>query len=596
MLKKDPGSRFSVTIAGIALTVLVLLTLGMGKLMSATHEPPPTQSKIRIISDIPYTKAADPKAPGRQTLDLYMPTGLKTKPPLLIFIHGGFWTLTDDQFRIGSSLAEALVPSGIAVALVRYRLAPAHRHPSQAQDVAAAVAYLMRETNKYGYDSTRIFLAGHSAGAHLAALIALDPAYLSLHHVTSGSLSGVIAISGMYDLGARPDPTQDQKAAIQQAFGDNPESLKLASPITHVRPDAPPFLVLSAAGDLPGFAVDAKKFGDALLSTGHPRVEQLILPDLNHFSIVELKDRNHQARNLILEFLKLQPLPPELSLLVEAKRNWRSAPFSTLPFWKHEKLIGSYPIDRRFVQRLLPIYGNYRYELLERPLERYYAIDLFSYLDSLPSKKVGRGNHLTITNIRDEKIFWRREQIEPYKPVIVVGIDDEKNLFRLGTFYRALREYSWKDGPQPPVMTRPVGAFIHFLKEPPLEFLRQPSHDALTVDSFQLADSDPLGRLRSLPKEIYEVMTSQNGCVYCHTFRGVGSRSHHTKASDGAAHGGFALPLEEYPASVWKAFVFNQEEVAAKIGASPNPVPGSLRQSLHDWVIRSRADKSQSSR
>ncbi|HEV8344561.1 MAG TPA: alpha/beta hydrolase [Candidatus Binatia bacterium] len=585
------GPRFVVSTAGIALAVIFLSTLGTRNPLSATFHPSQANKEARTIRDIPYANTPD----NRQTLDLYLPAG-SNSPLLLIFIHGGFWTLSDNEFRIGPSLAQALVPSGIAVALVRYRLAPAYRHSSQAEDVAAAVAHLTREGKRYGYDSKRMFLAGHSAGAHLAALVALDPRYLNSYRMSPDSLAGVITISGIYDLKPKPDSTQDQKAAVQQAFGDSPETLKAASPITHVRPGGPPFLILSAAGDLPGFAMDAKRFGDSLRNAGHPGVEQFILPDLDHFSIIQLKDRNQQARDLILEFLKIQPLPPELSLLVEAKRKWRSAPFSTLPFWKHEELIRSYPIDRRFVQRLLPIYGNYRYELLEWPLERYHAIDLFSFLDLLPSEKVGRGHYLTITNIRDEKIFWRRQQIEPYKPVIVIGIDDEKNLFRLGAFYRALREYSWKAGPQPPVMTRPVGAFIHFLKEPPLEFLRQPSHDALTVDSFQLANSDPLAPLSHLPKEIYEVMTSQNGCVYCHSFRGVGSRSHHTKASDGGAHGGFALPLEEYPPSVWKAFVFSQEEAAAKIGASPNPIPEHLRQSLHDWVIKSREDKSQSSR
>jgi len=67
---------------------------------------------------------------------------------LLIFVHGGFWLLPDDDYRIGPSLAENLVRDGVAVALVRYRLAPANRHPAQAEDVAAAVGYLIKHADE----------------------------------------------------------------------------------------------------------------------------------------------------------------------------------------------------------------------------------------------------------------------------------------------------------------------------------------------------------------------------------------------------------------------------------------------------------------
>ena len=96
---------------------------------------------------------------------------------------------------------------------------------------------------------------------------------------------------------------------------------------------------------------------------------------------------------------------------------------------------------------------------------------------SLPPQRSGRRlfNH---RQHRNEKQFWKRQQIEPYQPVIVIGIDDEKNLFRLGIFYRA-REYSWNSSAQP-AMARPLGAFIHCLKEPPAELAVQASQFALT--------------------------------------------------------------------------------------------------------------------
>src|SRR5262249_10154825 len=98
----------------------------------AEPQPPPPQPQpaqpaaaAGVLLDIAYTTPADRKNARRQTLDLYLPAKADGKPPLVIFIHGGFWALSDDDYRIGPAFAEALRPSGVAVALVRYRLAPA---------------------------------------------------------------------------------------------------------------------------------------------------------------------------------------------------------------------------------------------------------------------------------------------------------------------------------------------------------------------------------------------------------------------------------------------------------------------------------------
>jgi acetyl esterase/lipase len=539
-----------------------------------------------IIGDVPYPGAA--RGDRRRSLDLYLPADRAGKPPLLIFVHGGFWMLDDEPYRIGPSLAEALVREGVAVALLRYRLAPAATHPAQAEDVAAGVALLVREAKQHGYDPGRIFLAGHSAGGHLAALVALDPRYLGRHGVSPQSLAGVIAFSGIYDLSARLGVAEERRHATERTFGTNPAVLADASPTRHVRADAPPFLILSAEDDV-DFIPEARALFDALARAGHNRVDRWIVPERDHFTLMNLADPTNDARILLLDFLKVAPLPPDARMLADARRRWRDPPFSTLPFWRYGALIRSHPVDPRFIARLLPIFAFSRFELLEWPLQTFHAIGLFDFLAALPPDRVGRGRHLVITNVRNERQFWTREQIAPYEPVIVIGLDDEKNLFRLGVFYRALREYSWKTGPQPPMMARPVGAFIHFLKEPPPGVaMPQASQFALTEDSFRLVGADPLATLKDLRKDVYDTVTVRNGCVYCHTLRGVGSRSQHVTADAGTPHGGAALPLESYPPTVWKAFIFDQAAVARKIGASPNPVAEGTQQALYDLVNRAR--------
>ncbi len=132
-----------IAFAAGTLVCLALIILNQDGI-SPTRAAAPPARKSNIIRDIAYAKAGDPKNARRQTFDLYLPEASIRKPPLVVFIHGGFWTLSDDEYQIGPAFAEALLPSGVAVALVRYRLAPAAMHPAQAQDVAAAVANLIR--------------------------------------------------------------------------------------------------------------------------------------------------------------------------------------------------------------------------------------------------------------------------------------------------------------------------------------------------------------------------------------------------------------------------------------------------------------------
>jgi len=137
-------------------------------------------------------------------------------------------------------------------------------------------------------------------------------------------------------------------------------------------------------------------------------------------------------------------------------------------------------------------------------------------------------------------------------------------------------------------MARPLGVSSIFMKAPPPELALQAAQFALTEDGFHLVASDPLAAIKDLPKNLYDVVTTRNGCVYCHGLRGIGARSHHTAALTGSAHGGEAIPLEAYPLEDWRNFVFDQLSVAKRIGASPNLVAEGARQSLCDLVKQSR--------
>ena len=172
----------------------------------------------------------------------------------------------------------------------------------------------------------------------------------------------------------------------------------------------------------------------------------------------------------------------------------------------------------------------------------------------------------------------------------MIGTDDETNLFRVTGVHRARKEHSWRDDlPQPPFVARPMGAFLYFLDEPASPLRPGPfGRFALTTDSFELSEADPLQRFRDVPEDVFAVLTVENGCVGCHSFRGSEVRAGHLRALNAEPVGGFALPLESYSAEVLRRFLFDQAAVASEIGASPNAVRPGVAQTLLDLVRAER--------
>jgi acetyl esterase/lipase len=221
-----------------------------------------------VTTDIAYGPLA------RQRLDLYSPADTAGASPLLLFVHGGVWSGGDKaQF---AWLGRRLARQGLSVAVANYRLSPAVRHPAHAQDVAAAAAWLSRHGAEYGGDPQRIYLAGHSAGAHLVSLVALDPAYLAAVGHDATLIRGVVGVSGAaYDLDARYALTPFGPA-FTLVFGLDPSRWAAAAPLRHVRPGAPPFLLVHGLNDVQTPAAGARRFAAALRRRGVPTQLKLL--------------------------------------------------------------------------------------------------------------------------------------------------------------------------------------------------------------------------------------------------------------------------------------------------------------------------------
>lgn len=204
----------------------------------------------KVLRDLPYAgKGSDPL----QRLDLHLPDGKAGKPrPVFILIHGGGWVMGD---KSNANFAEPktswLLDAGYIVASVNYRLSPAVSHPGHVEDVCRAIAWIQQKIPRHGGDPRRIWLLGHSAGAHLAALAAVDGARLQAAGGDPEGLRGVVLLDGAgYDIPQQYAGLREGSALQKMyrlAFTDDPEKQRDASPVHRVDRKPPPFLILHVA-------------------------------------------------------------------------------------------------------------------------------------------------------------------------------------------------------------------------------------------------------------------------------------------------------------------------------------------------------------
>ncbi len=172
--------------------------------------------------------------------------------PLVVFVHGGGWKRGDKDMMDGSAKLEHWQALGYAVASVNYRLVPDNTVEQQGADVASALAYLKSNAARLGFDGNRIALIGHSAGAHLVALVGTDPSYFRAAGLNLGDIAGIVPLDGAcydvaYQLGIGA-PLMHK--TYLQAFGTDPARQKKLSPtLQAASPNAPEFLILHIQRD-----------------------------------------------------------------------------------------------------------------------------------------------------------------------------------------------------------------------------------------------------------------------------------------------------------------------------------------------------------
>jgi acetyl esterase/lipase len=230
-----------------------------------------------IVRDLPYVPGGGP----RQRLDIHRPERAHEQAlPVMVMVHGGGWKAGDkaDPVFIKPLVSWCHAHGYLAVA-VNYRLSPAVRHPAHVEDVRAAVSWVQRHIRTYGGDPGQIFLCGHSAGAHLAALVGVERSALARAGGDPAGIRGVLLFDGVaYDLPVQMrlrTPFPKTEGIFAATFGTDIDAARAASPAYRIDGPPPPFLLLHARMERSS-RLQAQIFAHALRKAGGKAVVKSI--------------------------------------------------------------------------------------------------------------------------------------------------------------------------------------------------------------------------------------------------------------------------------------------------------------------------------
>ncbi|HEX2952023.1 MAG TPA: alpha/beta hydrolase [Armatimonadota bacterium] len=256
-----------------------------------------TEYRVRIEKNLAYKTGAG-LSPYEQEcckLDLYLPENI-TAFPTIVWLHGGGM---EGGCKDGESImAKYFASRGIAVAPVEYRLSPQATYPAYVDDAAASVAWVLKHIADYSGSARSVFIAGHSAGGYLTAIISMDPSYLAKYGVQLTDIAGTIPMSGQMFTHF----TIRKERGIPDPW--NTPTIDEAAPCYHVHQEPPPLLAMCGDHDIPARAEENRYFITMLQSLGHMQTEYREFADRDHGTILDkIPETDDPVAQAILEFI-----------------------------------------------------------------------------------------------------------------------------------------------------------------------------------------------------------------------------------------------------------------------------------------------------
>jgi acetyl esterase/lipase len=233
--------------------------------------------EITVHNDLPYLEQAGPS----QMLDLYLPVGVKTPLPVVIFIHGGGWIGGDKKDTPSALLAK----NGFASASINYRLASEAKYPAQLEDCLSAVEWVKAHAGEYHLDVNRIAVWGGSAGGHLTALVALSQPSAGIKVACDWCGPANLETIAEQAHGETKLPWSGPDSPLERLLGgpvaDKRALAHAASPVNLVSSSVPPFLIMHGdKDDMVPIAQSAELV--AALQKAGARVDYVVVPGAGH--------------------------------------------------------------------------------------------------------------------------------------------------------------------------------------------------------------------------------------------------------------------------------------------------------------------------
>ncbi len=252
----------------------------------------------------------------KHLLDVYLPPTGKSSYPVVVWVHGGAWMLNDKLADMGymKQTLKGFIDSGYAVASIDYRWSTSAIFPAQIQDCNQAIEFLYQNANKYKLDKNRIALIGFSAGGHLASLLGLSNNNMVKQFYANGKKPGfkiqlVLDFYGPSNFQALTgDDLKDPKSPVSLLLGgilsERTAQAKLASPVTYIDKNDPPFLIVQGEKDQSVDPAQSISLSEKLKKAGIKN-DLIIVPGAPHYGIMfDAEDIRKKVFWYLSEYMK----------------------------------------------------------------------------------------------------------------------------------------------------------------------------------------------------------------------------------------------------------------------------------------------------
>lgn len=252
-------------------------------------------------------------------LDVYTPKNVQNAP-VVVFFYGGRWTTgAKEEYQF---VGEALASRGFVAVIPEYRHYPQVRFPAFVDDAARSVAWLRNNVNTYGGSPDKIFVMGHSSGAHMAAMLALKEEFMARAGGSRSWLRGMIGLAGPYDFLPITDPE------LRDIFAP-PEKFEQSQPVLYTEGDNPPMLLLHGENDETVQVKDTRNLAAQIKKAGGP-IETVIYPKMSHRLILNSLSKPLRGQTDVIqhvsEFVTRWSTTPRSAVRPQAEEAIQSTP------------------------------------------------------------------------------------------------------------------------------------------------------------------------------------------------------------------------------------------------------------------------------